>query len=429
MSKQTLQRLQNLAVALSATEQTLVIETLSAPQANGVPTRRPSKRVQLVPFGTFAARDGRPAGMTVKVRNAQGQLVDKPVEATAWKLDNSQGWDLARRLNARHNPEYETDGMLAGPPATATAKTKTPKASFGFDYEHQSLRAEQNGQPAPRAGSGSRFEWVYDEGLYLTDVEWTPNATKAILDGEYLYVSPVLFFDPDTGVVLDLFNAALVHTPALQELAGLQVSFADLSARLGSAQSTMEDANVSLLEQLIARLGLPAGTTEAAALAALDGTRTGQQVAAAMGAALQLPADVLSDAGKAAAAAAELHAKATAPAPAASGTEANQAIAALSSEVAALKLAQQTRDVDALIDSARAAGKLVPSMEPWARTMGVAQLSAYLQAAPVIAPPQSGAQGLAGVQPPASGAALGADAASIAAQLGLAATDLTGAAQ
>jgi phage I-like protein len=430
------------AVALGADVRPIVIETASA-SGSDVPARRPSSRVQLTPAGSFAARDGRPYGMLVTVKGADGQPVQRTVTATAWQLSNSQGYALADRLNARHNPDfYRTD-----------ATTAKAKASFGFDYEHQSLNAPTNGQPAPRAGSGSRFEWVYDDGLYITDVTWTPKAAQAILDGEYLYVSPVLFFDPDTGVVVDIFNAALVNTPALQELAGLQVTAAELSARLyePATQHFLETPPMTLLEQLIAKLGLPAGTTEAAALsavatqhdklnavgtalgvdaakadaptitAALSAATNGQAVAVALGAALQLPADALATPATATSAAVALAAKA---ATAGGADAATQAIAGLSAQVAQLSAANAQRELDEVIATAKGAGKLVPAMEPWARTQSAAALSAFLANAPVIAPTQASAQGLHAANPAAGAAALGADATSIASQLGLASTDL-----
>ena len=347
------------AVALGANVQALDIEQTSV-VVDGVPTRRPSPRVQLVPFGKFSARDGRPSGMKVTVVDANGLSVERTVTAKNWVLDNKGGLELMLKLNERH-----ADG----------------KASFGFDYEHQTLNAPINGQPAPRSGSGSKFEWVWDEGLYITDVEWTSKATDLILGNEYKYVSPILIFNPDTGEVLDIFNAALVNTPALQELAGLQVSSADLAARIGLAhQHPLEDTSVTLLEQLIAKGYLPAGTTEATALSALAGQHdklkavgtalsvdtstadaatitaalsaatTGQAVAVALGAALQLPADAMADPAKAIAAVVDLSTKAVASS---APDAAQKAIAALSLQVSTLQASQTARDVDSLIDRFR----------------------------------------------------------------------------
>lgn len=387
--------------------------------------------------------------MLVTVKGPTGEPVQRTVTATAWQLSNSQGYALADRLNARHNPDFYRAAPSDQSPTKATAK-----ASFGFDYEHQSLHSPTNGQPAPRAGSGSRFEWVYDDGLYITDVSWTPRAAQAILDEEYQYISPVLFFDPDTGVVVDIFNAAVVHTPALQELAGLQVTAADLSARLNPEsvmQHFLENPNMTLLEQLIAKLGLPAGTTEAAALsavatqhdklnamgtvlgvdaakadtpaltAALSAATNGQAVAVALGAALQLPADALATPAQATNAAVALAAKAAA---AGGADAATQAIAALSAQVAQLSAANTQRELDEVIARAKGEGKLVPAMEVWARAQSVASLSAFLATQPVIAPTHATAQGQHAANPAAGAAALGADATSIASQLGLAATDL-----
>ena len=66
--------------------------------------------VQLLPAGTFSARDGRPG---------PGQT---------WKLDDATGRLLAAELTAQ-----------------------SARTAFLFDYDHQTIRAEANGAPAPAA--------------------------------------------------------------------------------------------------------------------------------------------------------------------------------------------------------------------------------------------------------------------------------------
>lgn len=69
--------LTNAAVALGGDAQALVIEQASV-VADGVPARRPSRRVQLLPFGEFSARDGRPYGMRVQVAEGTVSRSAKP---------------------------------------------------------------------------------------------------------------------------------------------------------------------------------------------------------------------------------------------------------------------------------------------------------------------------------------------------------------
>jgi hypothetical protein len=88
------------AVALGANVQALDIEHTSV-VVDGVPTRRPSPRVQLVPVGKFAARDGRPSGMKVTVVDANGLSVERTVTAKNWALDNKGGLELMLKLARR----------------------------------------------------------------------------------------------------------------------------------------------------------------------------------------------------------------------------------------------------------------------------------------------------------------------------------------
>jgi phage I-like protein len=60
------------------------------------------------------------------------------------------------------------------------------------DYEHQTLLAGQNGQPAPAAGWFGKLEWR-ESSLYAIDVEWTERASQMIEAGEFA-TSPLYFF-------------------------------------------------------------------------------------------------------------------------------------------------------------------------------------------------------------------------------------------
>ena len=147
--------------------------------------------VQLLPAGEFRAKDGRPH------------------EVDAWVLDADS--------------------------AAALIATSTGKGRFVIDYEHQSLKAGANGQPAPAAGWFKVMEWREGDGLFATDVEWTDKAAQMIQSGEYRYLSPVLDYDRETGVITRLVSAALTNTPALdgmEEVAALSLT---IDAR-GSAE-------------------------------------------------------------------------------------------------------------------------------------------------------------------------------------------------
>lgn len=142
---------------------------------------------QLLPAGEFSARDGRPG------------------PGKTWKLDDGRGRALAAQLS-----------LIAA---------STP---ISIDYEHQSIMAATNGQPAPSAGYMLRFEWRDHAGLFA-QVQWTERALAYIRAGEYRYISPVIIFDAD-GWITGLHNAALVSTPALLGMAPVQAPLGALAA-------------------------------------------------------------------------------------------------------------------------------------------------------------------------------------------------------
>jgi len=128
-----------------------------------------------------------------------------------------------------------------------------------IDYEHQSLNAEENGQPAPAAGWIDREEMRAD-GVWAHVRQWTERATGFIRAREYRYVSPVLSFwasDKHTGenVGAHLHSVALTNTPFFDELTPIANS---------------DSGGSDMLRALLAVLGLPATATEAEATTAVN---------------------------------------------------------------------------------------------------------------------------------------------------------------
>jgi phage I-like protein len=162
--------------------------------------------IQLLPAGEFRTTDTRPA------------------DVDAWRLDAES--------------------------AAALIAASAAKGKLVIDYEHQSLSATKNGQPAPAAGWFKTLEWREGQGLFATDVEWTDKARQMIQSGEYRYLSPVIDYDKSTGTVLRLISAALTNTPALdgmEEVTALKrvtpeggdKSTADVAALIRSSQEML----------------------------------------------------------------------------------------------------------------------------------------------------------------------------------------------
>jgi phage I-like protein len=133
------------------------------------------KTIRLIPSGLFRATDGRPAGLP------------------GWTLNASNAATIIKAAALR------TD-------------------DFVIDYEHQTMQASKNGQPAPAAGWFKRLEWREGLGLFAVDVRWTARASAMIIAREYRYVSPVFGFNAKSGEVQTLHAAAITNNPALDGL-------------------------------------------------------------------------------------------------------------------------------------------------------------------------------------------------------------------
>lgn len=248
------------------------------------------------------------------------------------------------------------------------------KSAFVIDYEHATLHAKKTGNKAPAAGWYKQLEWRPGDGLWAIGVDWTAAAAQEIVDTTYRFISPVFSYDPKTGRVQKLFHASLTNDPGLDGLTDLAALAADLFLTQHNPQ---EGSMPEILKKLLARLGLQETATEAEALAAVDA----------------LEANV-----------AALTAKVDAPDPAkfvpiATMTALQAEHATLQGSLATLQAEVAGDKLDKLVADGKAAGKITPATEAWARNLGkkdVAELSAWLDVAPVVVKPgatQTGGKG------------------------------------
>ncbi|WP_299072874.1 phage protease [uncultured Paraglaciecola sp.] len=136
-----------------------------------------------------------------------------------------------------------------------------------FDYEHQTLNAEKNGQAAPAAGwaKNANLEWVDGQGLFVKNVEWTAKAKQLIQDKEYRYISPVFSYDKKTGAIVSLKHIAITNDPAID---GMQ----SLVALKHTSTPTLENTMHPTIVDLLAAIGItidPNKDLDIAALTAL----------------------------------------------------------------------------------------------------------------------------------------------------------------
>ena len=307
--------------------------------------------------------------------------------------------------------------------AQMIARAQARATKICVDYEHQTLHAKHNGQPAPAAAwiDQATLEWVDGEGVFA-EAALTQRARGAVATDEIKYFSPVFIFDQTTGTVLDFKLGALTNTPAIDGMqplaAAAQTIFAAdlaaLSQQLSSTTTNEEPQMEELLERLQWLLNMPVGTTAAEFAAQLDKIK-----AQLLGdAAPEAQAAASFDLGAHLAALNQKLASNGAPDPALFVPVA--VMKELQGQIAALSQAASAVSVEKIVDEAISASKLLPAQRDWALALGrkdLAALSQYVDQAPAIAA-LSGSQ-TSTVAPATPTATLNDTAMAVCSQLGL----------
>jgi phage I-like protein len=223
-----------------------------------------------------------------------------------------------------------------------------------IDIEHATELKAPKGEAAPAMAWCIELE-SRDDGSVWAKVEWTPKGEELVLNKEYSYYSPAIIFDKTTMNIVGIKSVGLTNTPNL---------YMPALNREDNHQggSTMD------LQQLLAALNLPAGTTFAAALnhiAKMQGDLT-----VALNAAQSPPLDKFVPRGDYDTAL----------------NRANAAEAALKAE----QDAQLETAINAEISAALEAGKITPATKDYhvaqcRQEGGLERFKAFVAAAPVIA--------------------------------------------
>lgn len=300
-----------------------------------------TNEIQLFPAGEFAGVDGRPTD----------------VEGGKWVINAELAAALVAQIDA----------------------AKTPLV---IDYEHQTLRSAENGQPAPASGWFRKVEWREADGLFAVDVEWTANAAAMIAAKEYRFISPVFRYNK-RGEVRQLLHAALTNTPALDDMDEVMLAAASRLASLSTTETTKVDEEylADLLTSLRWMLNLPVTSTpeeiKNELQKVIDAVSAGQGTAAASVGLLNLltqNADQI----------ASLSVKAYDPAKHIALTAYND----LQTRYAALSQTTSAQELDGLVTAALSDGRLLPTQEGWAKDYGkqdMAGFKVWLDKAPPIA--------------------------------------------
>lgn len=256
--------------------------------------------------------------------------------------------------------------------ARVIARAQQRQAPIVVDFEHQTLNAEKNGQPAPAAGWIDRETLRYEPGVGIVGViDWTPPAAEMIANDQYKFLSPVFPYSTQTGEVLLIQHVALTNNP------GLDMPGVALRAHI----DFLTEEVPQMLEKLLAALGLSATASEAEALSALVSLKAQADTAAAKTSEI-----------------AALRSQAPDPAQ----FVAVATMQAVQSENVALKTQLNQIEVDKVVNAALSAGQLLPAQKEWAADLGksnLAALKAYVEktpANPALAAMQSEGKELGG---------------------------------
>lgn len=298
----------------------------------------------------------------------------RPLECGAWLMGDEDGARLVAEMTARNSARV-------------------------IDYEHGTLHAKKTGAQAPAAGWFNQLEWRPGDGLWVIGADWTALAAQQIQDKQYRYISPVFSYDPKTGHVEKLLHAALTNDPGLDGLTDLAALAAELFLAPPNHQ---ENSMPEMLKKLLVALGLQETATETEALSAVAGLKS-DVVALSAQVATPDPAKFV---------------------PVATLTALQGENAGLQTKLATLQAEVDGGKLDKVIADAKAAGKITPATEAWARDLGktnLASLTAFVESAPVIIKPgetQSGGGG-----PAAGVAALSAEQVKVCELLGVSQED------
>ncbi|MBT0664772.1 hypothetical protein KI809_10715 [Geobacter pelophilus] len=248
---------------------------------------------------------------------------------------------------------------------------------------------------APKGESAPAMAWVTNmkdkpDGSVWGVLDWTPKGREMVLNREYSYYSPAYFYNPKTMDLAGVKSIGLTNSPNIPELPALN-------------HEEEKGASPMTLEELLQALGLPAGTTFAAALNHIAQMKT--SLATALNHANNPPLDKF--------------------VPKADYDLAlNRAVTA-ESTLTTLKTEQLDVAINTEIDAALKAGKITPSTKDYhiancRQEGGLERFKAFVATAPAVVQDST----LDGKKVPESGVALNAEEQQIADMFGNSPEDL-----
>ncbi|WP_250870459.1 phage protease [Hafnia paralvei] len=194
----------------------------------------------------------------MKTQTASSNIALAPLSAAIAQPD-SDGWCQllpAGRVRSRDGrPESPSEGWLVD--ASACERIRANLSALNqpllIDYDHQTLTPQSSGVQALAAGwvKPENIQWREGVGIFVRP-EWTKKAQAHIDEKEYAYLSAVLEYFTDSGIVVSVRVAALTNDPGMtgmQAVAALSASFVPTSQ---PETNTMNEQ----LRQILAALGV-----------------------------------------------------------------------------------------------------------------------------------------------------------------------------
>lgn len=114
---------------------------------------------------------------------------------------------------------------------------------FMWDYQHLSDKKEASVHD--RRSAGNAIPLADAAGFHLRGQFWTPDATKYITDGEYLYYSPVIGVDEKTGEIIAVLKSSLTNDPATLGCAPIRLSTEEEEDMLAELRTPATAATLS----------------------------------------------------------------------------------------------------------------------------------------------------------------------------------------
>jgi phage I-like protein len=252
-------------------------------------------------------------------------------------------------------------------PAAVVSAFKRDFSPLPIDWNHATEYIAKYGGEAPAAGWIEELD-LREDGSLWGKVTWTERGERSVNAREYRFLSPVFKFDAETSRILQLFGCALTNSPNLRLTA------------INSREDEPEREESNMDEKLLATLGLPKTATVEQALNAIEALKEEKRAA--------------------------LNSAQT-PSPEKFVPRADYDLAMNRARSAEDKLSEQskaehTKEVNAAVDAAIAAGKIAPASKQFyvdscGDAAALERFKAFAAAAPAVIDPKSP---LLGTQPP-----------------------------